>query len=142
MKIKLTIIYSLLIFNAQSIDNNFNSQSINNNNELIWTAKEKEVITQIQQQGLYEEDKQAIIDILKNTPWLTLEQATAQYKINKTNQASIKNALKLAAPLKLFFAAIFLSNLYSLAKPFIEPFIQKNLGKFIFKNSIQPEKKT
>lgn len=134
MKIQLTIIYLLSMFLI------FNTQPMNNKTELRWTEKEKDTIKKIQQEGLGQEDKQGIIDILHNAPWYTLEQATAQYKIDKTNKESIKNILKLAAPLKFLFTAIFLSNIYSLAKPFIEPFIQKHLGKFIFKNSIQPEK--
>jgi SpoVK/Ycf46/Vps4 family AAA+-type ATPase len=128
----LTLLFSTFnIFSTNPLDNS--------NNKIEWTEKEKSLVLQYQNDGLSNEDKKIILDIIKNNPWLTLEQATTQHQQYKLQKKSIDELLKAAEPLKFIALAIFIQNVYSLCKPFIEPYIQKHIAKFIFKNTIQTE---
>ena len=138
MNIKLIIVYTLVIMNL-----NFINGVSSHKNKFEWTEEEKNEIKAIQENGLSYDDKNKIKALISQNPWLSLEEATAHYQIQKVNKVTIENllnfALNLAGPLKLIGASIIIGNTYSLFKPLFEPFVHKYLKKFIFKNSIQPE---
>jgi SpoVK/Ycf46/Vps4 family AAA+-type ATPase len=128
MKIKL-LIYIILfsIFSAIPADDD------------CWTNEEINKISELNREKLPKKDREKIIKMIEKCPWLNREEATKQYKMQQASARLMNQISKMAEPLKFIGLALMLNNIYSLFKPFIEPYIQKHIGKFIFKNSIQPE---
>jgi AAA+ superfamily predicted ATPase len=112
-------------------------------NDDIFTPDQINEIEKIRKAGITSEDAPAVIDIIRQNPWLTRQEAINMFKQQKQIETSLARSLDLLAKYKwavVTWGSIWGSmQVYSLFKPFLEPIIQKFVSKLIFKNSIQPE---